>query len=154
MMAAHPQLWQRFGDIGRHALEAWVGLAAGGDLAFAEALRRRQGALREELLGASPSPLERLLVDRVVSCTLHVEHADAQAARTEGLTPGIYRLTLRRQESAQRRLLAAVRELALVRRLLRLPPSPVEMAMRSVPEEAPRRGVGAGRRGLSLATCS
>jgi hypothetical protein len=150
-LARYPELWERFGDLGHQALEAWVRLAADKDLAYAEALRHHQQALREELSGPSPSPLERLLVDRLIACRLQVEHADYQAAHMQETSPALQRLAQRRQESAQRRLLAAVRELALVRRLLRPPPSPVEVALRTVPEEAPRRGSSARcREGLSL----
>jgi hypothetical protein len=145
-MARHPELWERFGDLGLQARAAWVGLAAGQDLAFAEAVRRRMEALRTELAGPSPSRVERLLVDRVVACQLQVDHADAMAAQPAGLSPALYRLAMQRQDSAQRRLLAAIRELALVRRLVRPSPSPVDMALRPVAEEAPRGRVSLGRR--------
>lgn len=49
-------------------------------LFFQETLPGRLAKLRRELLGPSPSPIERLLVDRIVICWMQVHHADWLAA--------------------------------------------------------------------------
>jgi hypothetical protein len=118
LLQEHPELWARYGDVAAQALAAWVVLAAGDDLLLLESLRRRLDALQEELLAEGSSPLEKLLVGRLVACHLQVEHADALAAQSRTAGPAARRALLQRQESGQRRLLAAARTLALCRRLL------------------------------------
>ena len=41
-----------------------------------DAMRARMKALRAELNGRASTPLEALLVDRIVACWLHLAHAD------------------------------------------------------------------------------
>ena len=41
-----------------------------------DAMRARMKALRAELNGHESTPLEALLVDRIVACWLHLAHAD------------------------------------------------------------------------------
>src|SRR5262245_5730839 len=118
LLDAHPESWSRFGDLAAHARAAWVILATGDDLLLRESLERKLDALQKELLAEGASPLEEVLAGRVVACHLQVAHADAMAAqaRTAGLA--VQRALLFRQESAQRRLLAAAKALALCRRLV------------------------------------
>src|SRR4051794_11419508 len=73
----HPEIWRAYGDLALHARDAWVGLIAGPDLALRESLGRQVEAMRADLSGADPTPLEALLVDRIVACWLQVNHADA-----------------------------------------------------------------------------
>jgi hypothetical protein len=73
--------------------------------------------LKEELGGATP--LERLLVERVVACWLHVYYIDAlYANRLNEITWAESDYFQRRQERAHRQYLLAIRTLATVRRLL------------------------------------
>jgi len=74
-------------------------------------------SLRTELAGPHPSPIERLLVERVVACWLQVCVADYGAAQRGSHTfvQGDY--DQRRQDRAHKRFLSAVRTLATVRRL-------------------------------------
>src|SRR5262249_40546452 len=64
------------GDLARVAQQSLVNAAAGNDLAFREAVLRKLEMLRAELAGPDPTPIERLLVERVVACWLQVHHAD------------------------------------------------------------------------------
>src|SRR5262249_20583590 len=100
-----------------------------------ESARRKAEQLRAELAGPEPSPLERLLIERVVSCWLQVNYADAAYAQIKGNAPGQHAAALRRQNSAQHRYLQSVRALVTVRRLLRPGLSPVDLALRPVPEK-------------------
>jgi hypothetical protein len=82
-----------------------------------EALTRKLATLKEELAGGTP--LERLLVERLVSCWLNVYHIDAlYATRMNDLTWAESDYFQRRQERAHRQYLSAIRTLAEVRRLL------------------------------------
>src|SRR5436305_2030287 len=55
------------GDLARQAEHSLIDAAAGKNLAFREALTRKLQLLREELAGPSPTPIERLPVERVVA---------------------------------------------------------------------------------------
>jgi hypothetical protein len=141
-LEADPSIWQRYGDPAAFAQQSWLDLIAGEDLLLQESVRRRQQELRAELAGASPSPLEKLLVERVVACWLQAMFADTSYALAKGpnATPAVLRELMKRQESAQRRYLSAIRQLALVRKLLAPGVSPVERAMRHVDEGRPTCG--------------
>src|SRR5262249_46508046 len=93
------------------------------------------------------SPLERLLVERIVSCWLQTNYADASYAQLKGDSPALHTAALRRQNSAQQRYLQAVKALATGRKVLRPAPAPVEIATRLGSQE---RGT-TGRRDLSPA---
>jgi hypothetical protein len=144
---ANPWVWQRFGDLGQQSQGAWLQLIAGKNLLLLESASRKAEQLRAELAGPAPSPLERLLVERVVACWLQTNYADASYAQLKGTTPAQHTAALRRQNSAQQRYLQAVRALATIRRLLRPSPAPVEIATRLGGKER----VTAGRRDLSPA---
>jgi hypothetical protein len=143
----NPWVWQRFGDLGRQAEAAWLQLVAGKNLLLLEATQRKAAQLRAELAGPAPSPLERLLIERIVACWLQVHYSDASYAQLKGTTPAQHTAALRRQNSAQQRYLQAVKALATVRKLLRPAPAPVEIATRLGSQER----VTACRRDLSPA---
>jgi hypothetical protein len=125
-----PEVWRRGGDLARLAEEAWLRLAAGPDLLLHEGLRRTLARLKEDLAGPDPSPLETLLVGRVVACWLQLHHAEAIYAHAHQPTPNLLLLRelQQRQESAERRLHAALKQLALVRKLLRPAAAPLNVA--------------------------
>jgi hypothetical protein len=136
---ADPTIWQTYGDLAFQARTAWLGLLAGKDLLLYQSVERKLDDQRAELAGPHPSPLEKLLVERVAACWLQTMYADAlyAQARGPGATPGVLRELMKRQESSQRRYLAAIKQLALVRKLLRPSLSPVDLAMSSVGEGQP-----------------
>jgi hypothetical protein len=106
------------GDLAREAERALVQAISGDDVAQREAIRRKMADLRLELGGPSPPPLERLLVERVVLCWLHVYYADCGFAQAGEVTFEHHEFLQRQQDRAQRRYLAAVKCLATLRRLL------------------------------------
>src|SRR5262249_37446886 len=75
--------------------------------------------LRAELAGPNPSPVERLLVERVVACWLQVQDADVRYAQAQNDRPSRQHSDFlqRRMDRAHRRYLSALRTLALVRKL-------------------------------------
>lgn len=127
-----PKLWETYGDLGRLAKDAWLKLLAGPDLMLSEAVNRKLEELRVELSGPQPSPLEKLLIDRILAGWLQVHYADISYPQVRELqsTAAARQELMRRQESAQRRYLASIRQLALVRRLIKPVLSPFEVAMR------------------------
>ena len=117
---AVPAAWEPFGNIAAHAQRAWIRLSAGSNPLVDEAIRRTSDRLREDLLGDASSPLERLLVDRVVACWVQLHFADQQAVAAMEAHDSIARCEYwqRQQDRAHRRYLSAIRTLAQVRRLL------------------------------------
>jgi hypothetical protein len=83
-----------------------------------EAIRRRCQRLQAELEGASPTAIERILARRIVLCDLDAAYADilATAAVDAGVDYMFVELYDRRRSRAHKRLLAAARALAVVRR--------------------------------------
>jgi hypothetical protein len=129
---SRPELWRQLGDLAMQSQIALVEAVSGKNEITREATFRRMGELEKELLGTEPTPLERLLVDRIMIGWLHVHHADAVYARNSGsMTLGQSDCLGRRLERAQRRYLAAIRALAVVRRL-QLPLVQVNIADRQV----------------------
>jgi hypothetical protein len=113
-----PKIVEQMGDLSEIAHQAWVDRVAGSQLAMAEALRRTRGALQAKLSRPADSPLERLLVDRVVLCWLHLHYAEASyAQKMDTLNVEWSDAYQRRIDRAQRRYLQVIRTLAQVRRL-------------------------------------
>ena len=118
VFTANPGLWISMGDLTRMTEQAWIDKIYGTDLAAGQAARRHVEQMRKELAGRAASPAEVLLVNRVLVCWLAAQHADLAAAQAgEGEGARVAGLRLRQAESAHRRLLAAVKSLATVRRL-------------------------------------
>lgn len=118
-----PRLWERLTGLQDNAERSWVDAMAPDrpDQTFTRtAIRRELDRRRRELGGEAPSPLERLLVDRVVLSWLQATHADARYAHkmADGMTFKEGEYHQRQCERAQRQLLRAVQALATVRRLL------------------------------------
>jgi hypothetical protein len=131
---SHPEVWRHCGDLALLARELWLDLFAGTDLLVAESARRKLDEMRAELAGPNPTPLEALLVDRVLVCWLQAQYADASYAQTRGrdATPATMRELMKRQESAQKRYLASLKQLAVVRKLvLAVYPAPLRIAARA-----------------------
>jgi hypothetical protein len=113
----NPRVWQHLGNIGRMAETAWVKLVSGADSLTAESIRRQLAQVKEELVGESPSMVEKLLGDQVAITLLEMKHLETLSAGTAG-TIGQAALLLRRLESAQRRHAASIRSLVITRKLL------------------------------------
>lgn len=114
-----PPGWIDFleGDLVRHAEMKLIDRIAGNQLAFREALIAKQKALRTELAGKNPSPIERLMVERVVACWLQLASADVADIQAEKMSISQNEHLQRRQERAHRRYLSAIKMLAMVRKL-------------------------------------
>jgi hypothetical protein len=120
LLADHPALWQRYGDLAVLAEAAWADLAAGTDLHLRESLLRRAEALREELAGPTPSPVEKLLVERVVATWLQLHYFDVIEAQSlnNDEKPRLASFRAKRQEQAHRMYLTSLAALTTLRKLL------------------------------------
>jgi hypothetical protein len=118
-----PRLWEQVTGLQENAERSWIDAMAPkrpGQEFTRAAIQREVDRRRREIGGEAQSPLERLLVDRVVLCWLQATFADARYAQrmTDGLTFKEGEYFQRQCERAQRQLLKAVQTLATVRRLL------------------------------------
>jgi hypothetical protein len=114
----NPDAWQPHGDLALHARDAWIDLIAGPDPALRESLVEHAESMRAELAGPDPSPLEALLVGRIVACWLQSSYADAAVAQGREVSLKLADFARKRQDSAHKRYLSSIGSLAMVRRLL------------------------------------
>ena len=136
LLDEQPHIWRTHGELARDAEASWLQLAAGNNLVLRESLKRKMDELRAELTEDAASPLERLIVDQVVIAWLQASHGHTTCAQLLSAEPTSAHLALvqKRQESSQRRLLLAAKQLATIRKLLKPPLSLVGLALRPVPE--------------------
>jgi hypothetical protein len=113
-----PEIWRHYGDLALHAIRSWTSLIAGEDLTLKESIARKVEELGREIGGSEPTPLERLLIDRVMVTWLQLQHAEVAACQSLKSSPNLGDFWLKRQNSAHRRLLTSVGALAMLRRLL------------------------------------
>jgi hypothetical protein len=119
------------GELAEQAELSLIAAAAGNDLALREGLTRKLELLRQDLQGPSPTPLERLLVERVVACWLQVQDADVRYAQAKNLSLEWGTYYQKRMDRAHKRYLSAIKTLATVRKLA-LPVLQVNIAKRQV----------------------
>src|SRR5262249_23157158 len=71
-----PGALEAYGDMGRTAQRELIKVFTRHNLVHREALLARSELLREELAGPAPTPLERLLAERIVACLLHLDYLE------------------------------------------------------------------------------
>jgi hypothetical protein len=120
LLAEFPLLAERYGNLAAQAEAGWAALVAGPNLYLRECLLHKAAAMRVELGGPSPSPVERLLVERVVATWMQLNYFDAlePVAIDGGESPRLAQYRARRQEQAHRAYLSALAALTTLRRLL------------------------------------
>jgi hypothetical protein len=145
LLDEHPEVYKAHADLGTRVRDLWLARIAGADLFLHECLARRLDEMRDGLAGPAPDAMESLLVDRVLSAWLQVEHADGlEALATDGPSKAAA-FRLRRSERLNRRFLAAAGALAAWRRLGPKPVAATAEASETAPDpEAPLALVGAG----------
>jgi len=129
-----PELSWRLVNLAKTAEDSLIKeMTSDNDLLAREMLPLQLAAMREELAGPDPSPLERLLVERVVVCWLQLQHADIVYAQH------MKNLTLKQRDHYQRwqdrqhnRYLSAIRALAQVRKLLKPSVAQINIAEQQV----------------------
>lgn len=121
----NPDLVWHLGDFARISETVLMKkLSRGEDPVIEASLRRQFAAMREEVAGEDPSPLERLLAERVVATYMQLQVLEGICARQIEKPPtNLADLYQRHLDRAHRRHLSAIRTLAQVRKLLK--PMPV-----------------------------
>lgn len=124
--SSSPEVIERASDIGRKAGRMLARAASGGDLLVEEALYAKLDTMRQEIAGENPTPLEVLLTERIVSLwmltallevLIAVQYQRGAAVDGKRVSPSYIIQQSRILEGASRRYLAAIRELARVRKL-------------------------------------
>jgi hypothetical protein len=116
-LVSHPEIWQRCSDLGSQLFEIWIGRIAQGNALQRESLRLKVEQLKVEHGGPNPTPLERLLVERVLVSWLQVEQISGLAAQLDGLQQQTAWFLLKRQNQAERQFRNAIETLAMVRKM-------------------------------------
>jgi hypothetical protein len=118
-MDLFPKLASQCGDLARIAQHELISVMSGKNLLMKEALPRKLEAMREELAGPTPTPLEKIMVERVAACWLAVQHAELLVAQQTFGNVAVQQIELyqRRLDHSHRRYLSAIRTLAQIRKL-------------------------------------
>jgi hypothetical protein len=112
-----PHIMEGCGNLAMHAEMALNRKFSGKDLAVGEGLSRKLESLRTELSGPSPAPLERLLVERIVVCWLHLYYLEAIYGAKDSMSLDLAMHYQKCIDRAHRRYLSAIKTLAVVRKL-------------------------------------
>ncbi len=115
-----PSACDKIGDLARRAEDSLVKVYTKNPV-IQEALHSKLNALRREIGGPDPSPLEDLLAQRIAACWLQVHYLEtvyAVNAESNGLSGRWSESMQRSIDRAQRRYLSAIKTLVQVRRLL------------------------------------
>ena len=80
VLDSHDVVWRHIADLATRVETMLIEQASGGDQLLGESLRRKLAAMKSELAGDEPTPLEQLLVDRIAATWLHVQIAEVALA--------------------------------------------------------------------------
>ena len=108
----------RIVDLARNVERSIVERMSGDDVFTQEAIPRNLKAMKREIAGENPSPLERLLAERVTVCWLELQYFEAIYAQNLGkLTITQSEYHQRRLDKAHRRYLSSIKALAQIRKM-------------------------------------
>jgi hypothetical protein len=124
MLDRHPQLWRVAGDLAYASVLNILAKLDAGPL-VTESLKHSWVAMKDELGYQSAPPLERLLMEQVVLCWLHLhiiqlEYTTVMNEPIPAASAGHWE---KRLSAAQRRYLRACETLARIRKLARTTPA-------------------------------
>ncbi len=108
----------RFVDLARNVERSIVEKMSGDDVFTQEAIPRNLKAMRVEIAGENPSPLERLLAERITVCWLELQYFQAIYTQNLGnfsIIQGDYHQ--RRIDKAHRRYQSSIKALAQIRKM-------------------------------------
>jgi hypothetical protein len=119
------------GNLATQVQATLVRQAAGTNLFFKEGMEAKMDRLRTDMAGPDPSPLERLLADRIALCWLSLHDFEVRFAQAKDLTIKQADHWQHRINCAHRRYLSSIKTLATVRKLA-LPALQVNIAHKQV----------------------
>jgi hypothetical protein len=128
-----PELAKKVVDPAEQAELSMISNYAGDDPLLQEVLPRTLDSMKAELAGENPSPLERLLVERVAATWFLLLYLETLYAQHRGeLTMAQDDYHQRCLDRAHRRHLSAIRTLAQVRKLLKPTVAQVNIAEKQI----------------------
>src|SRR5262249_23280182 len=81
-----PRVGRLFGDLARWGARSFTHAIAGKNLMNQESVAARLAKMRKDLSGPNPTPLEKVLIQRVVATWLQVQHAELVFAQAENVS--------------------------------------------------------------------
>ena len=120
ILREHPQLSWKLVDLSRMTEGIFIGrMSKDEDLASKETMKRQLACMREEVAGDNPSPLERLLAERVAATWLQVQLFEGvyASSMSKNMTLAQADYHQRRIDKAHNRYLSAIRALAQIRKM-------------------------------------
>jgi hypothetical protein len=126
-----PAVTNQWGDLARATQWSLIERHARDNPLLREATRAKLELMRADLVGSNPTSLELLLVDRVVTCWLHLHWLELTYSVDDRMSPSLQAHYQRCITTAQKRYLAASKTLAQVRRLV-VPVLQVNIASKQV----------------------
>jgi hypothetical protein len=115
ILNSNDALWRHLGDV-EMTTEAMLIENAEGTAASKESVRRNVAAMKQSLLGARPTPLERMAVGRVVACWLFAHFVDrwcGWSVKQGGRASDLAKLL----EASEKRYQVSLRSLKLVQEI-------------------------------------
>jgi len=118
-LASRPADFWELADYARIVQTEQITAYTGGGLYVREIMDEVVKRLRKDLAGENPSSLERLLVERIISCYLHVNFADSEYSDSvgRGARLEVAEYMQKRLDRTSRRYLQALKALAQVRKM-------------------------------------
>jgi hypothetical protein len=119
-LATRPDTYWEMVDYARVVQNGQIKAYTGSGLYVREVMDEVVDRLRADLAGENPSPLERLLVERIISCYLHVNFAESEYSDSiggNGTRMEVAEYMQKRLDHAHRRYLQAVKTLAQIRKM-------------------------------------
>ena len=114
----YPEIWRHYGHLAKHTECTWRDLITGEDACLRESVERTCKELKATLLEAGDSPLERLLIARIIISHLMVSFFDSALAVAVDSPESRIRFLQQQLDRAQKRHIEAMRGLTEVRKLL------------------------------------
>jgi len=143
LIRAYPAAFTAYSELSSAVRDMILSQITGANkgLLIADRVKAHLQKLAQELAGPAPTPLEALLVDRIVTCWLEVQYIDSLLISTYA-NAGSYKqgeYIQRRQERAHQRYLSTIKALAQIRRLA-LPAVQVNIGQNQVNTQAVMTG--------------
>jgi hypothetical protein len=112
-----PVLFDLAGDLANMSRLTLIDKFSGKNQVVKEALTQKTQLLLAEVAGPTPTPLEKLLASRIVSCWLHVYHLEQIYANKDSMALELAQHYQKCIDRAHKRYLSAIKTLATVRKL-------------------------------------
>jgi len=118
-LASKPDNYWTLMDYARVIQKGQIKSYTGSGLYVQEVMNHVVDRLRKDLRGENPSPLESLLVERIISCYLYVNYAENEYsdAAANGARLEVAEYMQKRLDHAHKRYLSAIKALAQVRKM-------------------------------------